>query len=94
MFQKFGKVTLLALAAGIGQACEQAPSTAGVPARQMPGVRSGMLVTTEWLGRHLDSSDVVVVHVESRPEGYSEELKMLGLGGKRRAGFVFSTALA
>ena len=70
MFHKLGKIALLVLTAGIGAACEKAPPAAGLPASQMPGVRSEMLVTTEWLEEHLDSANVVVVHVERTPEGY------------------------
>ena len=70
MFHKIGKIALLVLAAGIGAACEKAPPAAGLPARQMPGVRSEMLVTTEWLEEHLNSANVVVVHVERTREGY------------------------
>ena len=64
------KITLLALAVGITQACEKTPATADAPAGKPRGVRSEMLVTTEWLESRLDSPGVVVVHVERTREGY------------------------
>ena len=71
MFLQFCKITLLVLAVGISQACEKTPATAEAPTGKRSGVRSEMLVTTEWLESHMDSADVVVVHVERTREGYA-----------------------
>ena len=70
MFLQFCKITLLVLAVGIIPACEKTPATADAPAGKPRGVRSEMLVTTEWLESRLDSPGVVVVHVERTREGY------------------------
>ncbi len=70
IFLQLCKITLLVLAVGISPACEETPASAGAPAGKLPGVRSEMLVTTEWLESHLDSPSVVVVHVERTREGY------------------------
>ena len=34
-----------------------------------PALRSNMLVTTDWLGQHLNDPKLVVLHVRRLPEG-------------------------